>query len=303
MDNERYKKTEKVSDFKITKKRKEIWKTELELLAELIRVCDKYNLKYFLIGGSLIGAIRHKGFIPWDDDIDVGLLREDYNKLLKVADKEFKTPFFFQTPYNDMIYRGHAQIRNINTTAILKDELDYYTYNQGIFIDVFPFDEYPKTEKLKQRQQKKCKFLVRLMLNYIKGINNKKNWQNLLINPFVKIIGYKRIYKYYENVCSKYNGRGSGIVKNLSLRYENEKNKIKIEELQEFIDNYPFENLKIKIPKEYDKILKRSFGDYMVEKRENSYHGQVYFCTDIPYDEFIEKYKNNKEELKRFLYI
>ena len=76
---------EVIDGYQVSSKMKEIWQVELDLLGKFINVCDKYNIKYFIISGSLIGAIRHNGFIPWDDDIDLGMMREDYIKLLKIA--------------------------------------------------------------------------------------------------------------------------------------------------------------------------------------------------------------------------
>ena len=80
-------------DFLVTKERKKIWAIGLDLLLEFDRVCKKYNLSYFLIHGSLLGAIRHNGFIPWDDDIDVAMLRSDYNNLMNIAAKEFSNQY------------------------------------------------------------------------------------------------------------------------------------------------------------------------------------------------------------------
>ena len=79
-------------EFLVTTERKKIWGVELQLLNELLRVCNKHNIKVYVFAGTLLGAVRHKGFIPWDDDADVCLLHDDYVKLCKVAPKEFKVP-------------------------------------------------------------------------------------------------------------------------------------------------------------------------------------------------------------------
>ena len=91
---------ETVCEFFVDSTRKKIWAIELDILIEFDRICKKHGLKYFLMCGTLLGAIRHKGFIPWDDDIDVAMPRDDFNKLNTLQD-EFKHPFFLQTPLTD----------------------------------------------------------------------------------------------------------------------------------------------------------------------------------------------------------
>ena len=81
-----------------------VWAVQMDLLKELIRVCEKYNITYYGDSGTLLGAIRHKGYIPWDDDIDVVMTRSEYNRLLEVAEKEFTHPYFFQTRETDYGY-------------------------------------------------------------------------------------------------------------------------------------------------------------------------------------------------------
>ena len=140
-------------EYMITPEKKAVWAVELDLLTEFDRVCKKNNIKYCADGGTLLGAVRHKGFIPWDDDIDLAMLRSEYEKLCEVAPKEFKEPYFFQTDKTDIDYaRGHAQLRNSRTTGILKSEMGTgCKFNQGIFIDIFPFDAVPEDEKEKKR--------------------------------------------------------------------------------------------------------------------------------------------------------
>ena len=128
--------------YKVSEKMKKVWAVELDLLNKLLEVCQKYELKCFADAGTLLGAVRHKGFIPWDDDIDVVMFREDYEKLRAVAQEEFKEPYFFQCAYSDDNYiRGHAQLRNSDTTAFLYREVRRKVErNYGIFIDIFILD-------------------------------------------------------------------------------------------------------------------------------------------------------------------
>ena len=123
----------------VTERVKKIWYTEINLLIAFDRMCKEHNLKYSVCYGTLLGAIRHKGFIPWDDDIDVFMMRDDYNKMLKIAPNYFKEPYFFQSAYTDVMVWGFSKLRDSRTTAIEFDNMKEQ-FNQGIFIDIFPLD-------------------------------------------------------------------------------------------------------------------------------------------------------------------
>lgn len=276
----------------VSTKMKKVWCKELEMMEEFSRVCDKYKLKWFLIGGSLIGAVRHNGFIPWDDDIDVAMFRDDYNKLLKIAKKEFKEPFFFQTPYTDKVYRGHAQLRYNGTTGILPEEIRL-NHNQSIFFDIFPLDEYPDTKHKWNKQFYQIRDIQCLYEDYFDdrwGTTRKKK-DNIRARIIVKVFGFKRIYRYYEKVCSRYNKRGGcGLVGNLSLVYGSRMQK---KELFDKIIMHKFEYLNVPIPAEYDKLLTNKYGDYMKFVKGGSAHGRVIFDPDKPYQETLKKLREN----------
>ena len=135
---------------------KKVWAVELDLLYQLQQVCEKYGIQYYGSGGTILGAERHKGMIPWDDDIDIMMLRDQYDLLCSHAD-EFEEPYFFQTFDTDEGYfRGHAQLRNSNTTGVLVDEAKKNVpFNQGIFIDIFPLDNIVRNRKLWAKQMKR----------------------------------------------------------------------------------------------------------------------------------------------------
>ena len=129
--------------FPVTEKMKRVWAVQLAMLDEVERICRKYGLRYFADSGTLIGAVRDKGYIPWDDDIDLAMLREDYERFVKVAPRELGEGLKLQTVYTEENYlRGHAQIRDGRTTGYNEEDARA-GYNCGIFIDIFPLDGMP----------------------------------------------------------------------------------------------------------------------------------------------------------------
>lgn len=127
-------------DYRISAAQKMICAMQLELYLIFKDICTKYGLKHWVMYGSLLGAVRHHGFIPWDDDIDVAMPRKDYNILLEVAPKELSSPYAFQSPYTyPNCYITNVTMRNCNGTFTPKifKKLDY---NKGIPLDIFPFD-------------------------------------------------------------------------------------------------------------------------------------------------------------------
>lgn len=281
-----------ICDYTVTKKMKKVWKVQLEMLQKFIEVCDKYNLKYFLTAGSLLGTIRHNGYIPWDDDIDVGMLREDYNKLLEIADKEFKYPYFFQTPYNDNIYRGHAQLRNSETTAILPHEKGL-VFNQGIFMDIFPYDGIPNNKLLYKIQKIQLNNRGNIMSwyrCYNKNLNNSLGIKvkHVFSKIFFKVVNFKKYYKKYEKICSRYSSQENVLVSNLCLIYDRPKYQHKKQYFKHLIF-HEFENLNVLIPEEFDKILSKQYGDYMKFKKGTATHGSVILNPDISYTQYLMK--------------
>lgn len=282
-----------ICGYKVTTKAKKVWQTELNLLEEFSRVCKKHHIKWFLIGGSLLGAIRHNGFIPWDDDIDIGMFREDYNKLLKIANKEFKKPFFFQTPYTDHIYRGHAHLRMDGTTAILPIDIGK-NHHQGIFIDIFPFDEYPDTKHKWNKHFYHIRELQCLFEDYFNDYfnNDKVKKEHTRARVIVRLLGFKRLYRHYEKICSKFNGRSSGNVGNLSFIYGA---RVQPRDLLKKLTTHKFEYLTVPIPVEYDKLLKNMYGDYMKPVKSPTTHGEVIFDPDNPYQEVLAKLRKGEK--------
>ena len=133
--------------YTITTDNKKLWALQIDLMKQAERLCERHGLKYFAMGGTLIGAIRHKGFIPWDDDLDIMLSREDYERFIGYAQKELEAPYFLQSPLTDRhFFREHILLRNSETTCIGKWDARAKC-NNGVYIDIFPMDGWEDTDR------------------------------------------------------------------------------------------------------------------------------------------------------------
>lgn len=291
-------------EYHISLKMKKVWAVELDLLTEFDRVCKKYNLPYVATGGTLLGAVRHKGFIPWDDDIDLGMKREHYQKLCEVAQQEFKHPYFFQTEWSDPTsLRGHAQLRNSETTAIIDVEQNKLI-NQGIFIDIFPLDNVVDDQKLLQEQIQKLKALrlkartIVTYTNYVKyksGSSNKlkkrvKNILRISLIPFSKRLIRKsqNLYEEFEKECQKYNNIKTTYLGMLSFIPDGTKLYIEADGFDSSINYVDFEFVKIPILSYYNQLLTRQYGDWKTPSHVNTYHGKTFFDAEHPYTDYIK---------------
>lgn len=143
---------------------RELQLLQLEIAKELKRICDENDIDYFMIGGTLLGAVRHKGFIPWDDDMDFGMTVENYNKFIEIAPHKLDERFFLQTEDSDQNYHNiFAKIR-MNNTHMIEKVTDKQIIHNGIFIDVFPYDL--TTEKIVHSKcyMKRLKILAKMYL-------------------------------------------------------------------------------------------------------------------------------------------
>ena len=281
--------------YQITADAKRLWAVELELLRELDRVCKKLDLKYFLDSGTLLGAIRDGHFIPWDDDIDVIMLREDYNKLVEDAGKSFENDYFFQCAYTDTLYfRGHAQLRKRGTCAMLPYEAKHVKFDQGIFIDIFVLDGIaPSKAELKEqfRQKEKYSKLLQILSNPSSPNKIKMAIKMLLAIP-CKLVHHNVInfYSKYENICSRY--EGSEYVDKIMFRREY--SKVIYQKKDWYADsvNVSFEGEQFPVPVGYDDVLKSYYGEnYMIPSKAPSMHGGLIVDVNRSYKEVLKEMK------------
>ena len=251
------------SGYEVSAKIKKIWAIELDLLSKFDEVCKKHGIKYVALWGTVLGAIRHKGFIPWDDDIDVGMDRENYNRLCAIAGKEFKYPYFFQTPLTDRAYFvPMARLRNSQTTAVISG-FNPSMFNSGIYIDIDILDG-PAPGKLAWSFQNFLKHIVLLPLKwYCAEMRGGANvGMRRILKPLFQLAEYERWCLLYAKIRAMYSHRSDRLGITYSFLREEWARWITKEDIENSILS-KFEFLTIPIPADYDSFLRRCYGDYM----------------------------------------
>lgn len=250
---------------------------ELEMLIELDRVCQRHHINYVIWGGTMLGAIRHRGFIPWDGDADVSMLREDYENFKKVISELNPNICFFQDNTTDPNYRwGYGKLRRTGTRYVRLGQ-ENLKCKDGIFIDIFPYDDIPLGLLLQMLQDFYCYCLRKITWSEVGRLQTsglKKIWFTILSKIPIKWV-YNRlkwIHKKSNNgtpnkvTCLMYTAIGKLYYKSpLKDRYGIPKKWILEREL------FQFEGIKLYGSKHYDEYLTYVFRDYMtpppVEKR------------------------------------
>ena len=263
---------------------KKVQAAELMILKDFVSVCEENGLKYFALAGTTLGALRHGGFIPWDDDIDVGLLRADYDRVLEIFKRDFADKY---TVVNGDGFSGYPLMTTRiikNGTKFVEDSLKNIKCPLGIFLDVYAFDNAAKDEKARIKQTKKTWFYSKLLiLKHIPfpvlpfcGIKKKLchcvtflAW--LFLNVF--FVSHKYLYNKCKKYSTMYNGEDTGI-------YGYFCDTDGFSQTMSSNDIFPlrkmkFEDTEIYFPNESEKMLTAIYGDYMqlppIEKRKNHY--------------------------------
>lgn len=260
---------------------------DLKMLKIFLEISQKHNLSYFLLGGSCLGAVRHRGFIPWDDDIDIGMPRYDYEKFLKIAPEELPDGYFLQCSKTEPNYpMNFSKIRNSKTTFIEKTA-QYIKMNHGAFIDIFPLDGYKKSKwfNLKNRIYSLCTekiFFQTQKQNKIKTVTKK------ILSSYIK--DYRKARDKRDCLFKKHEYDKCEFVSNFCGAWGEREIMPK-----EYFGNGTksiFEGITVIIPEKYDLYLNKLYGNYMelppVEKRK-AHHFCKVIDLDKPYTEYINK--------------
>lgn len=276
-------------DYRITAKSKRVWAVQLAMLDQIDRICKKYGITYFADSGTLIGAVRDHGYIPWDDDIDLVMLRPDYERFVSMAPMELPQHMKLQTVYTEENYlRSHAQLRDSRTTGCNAEDRRA-GYNCGIFIDIMPLDGMPDGTLRRKWWMWEIKTVWKVLYTWYRfDYYENKTAAGYLLRAVGKLLNIpmRTAYGAYEKICSRYSGKDTeDICDTVFLKYL--KNPAWKREWFSEAEYWPFENRQIPVPTGYDGRLKAEYGDYLRPAKAPTTHGDLILDPDTPYTDLI----------------
>ena len=257
-----------------------VQKIQLEMAKDIKRVCEENGIRYFLYRGTFLGAVRHKGVIPWDDDMDFGMLRSDYEKFCRIAPEKLGKDYCFQNWHTDENYAlPFGKVRKRNTVFV--EAKCARLPENGVYIDIYPLDYAPEGEAEKKKLARNLLHLFRVKLmksGYTPWMEEdriiwKKRIGYLLYQAAALLVSQKKLIETYEKLVMAV-PEGNAVYEQSALPIAYYFDKDWVAEVEE----YPYEDTSFAGPKKYDEFLSCLYGDYMQlppeDKRENRHQIQ-----------------------------
>ena len=275
----------------------ELQKKILEIFIEVKKICEKHNIRYFATGGTCIGAVRHKGFIPWDDDLDISVPINDFYRLRELCEKELPEPYkVFMCTEHRHNPNPFMKVHNTQTTFIEKFELDYPEDYKGVFIDIFPLAGVPSEKKERKSYYRKLILLIALNNKWHYKLFECPGKKGMLLwlltcplRPFLPFTYWSdKLYEFYNKFdfdSCEYTGN----TWDANIAWQTFP--------REWFDGFselPFEDSTIRCPKNWDAYLTAHFGDYMKLPPENERQSHdIGGIVDLekPFSYYAEEYR------------
>lgn len=275
-------------DFHIESKMKHAWAAQLEVLEEIRRICEECSIHFFADWGTLLGAVRHKGFIPWDDDLDIGMLRDDYNRFLELAPSKLSSFYELKSLYNDPLH-DNVKCRVINGRYMNFDRehlKNFHNCPYVVGIDIFPIDYIPSDNNAMNNQLQEIELVLSAASSLpedkavtpeqIQLVENIQKTFNVTFNPDNRL--FHELKKLVDILCSKYTSNESHEVCSMIDLAGGWDYHVPIQCYQNTID-MPFENITVPVPVGYDTILKIKYGEnYMTPVNAGGSHDYPFYA-------------------------
>ena len=274
-----------------------LWAVEMDIMKEFARICEKHGLRWWATGGSMLGAIRHNGFIPWDDDMDAAMTAEDFRTFIEAARTELKEPYELQYyTEGDWLQPWHAKIRRSDTTGCTTWEAKYMpeSYNKGVFFDIFPLYGLPDDPAEQARLIKKLKRLqwpisAAQQLHHPASRKSFKHQLGYIAASCSLALqgGYQKACEKFVRLCET-GGAHTEKISYLSFK-PGDKRFIWPRALIDTLVEHPFEQTTVPVPSRYDEWLTIRYGEYMKPVKGAAVHSGLVLDLDTPYREYFRK--------------
>ncbi len=272
--------------YEVPEKLRKIWAVERDLLKVFLEVCRKHGIHVQVFAGTLLGAVRHGGFIPWDDDVDVCMDRANFDKLLNLPAGTFPPPYFLQTFYNDQkFYNPFARLRNSDTTGMVRWQASP-DYNNGIYIDLHVMDGMADGLLLKL-QERYLHWALRLVEVKLEGARGRgKSFIGRCGRFMCRFLSLNFCIGLHQFLLRLFSSSSNRLSMLTHPKYFVEKYWLYKSELADSIE-LEFDGLSVPASRAYDKVLTRIYGDYMTPpssaERGKWHEGVIFFDPDRPY--------------------
>lgn len=262
---------------------------QLELLDITDKICKTNNLTYYIIGGTLLGAVRHNGFIPWDADMDIAMPREDYEKFLQYWNENPDERYFYQhfsTEKNHL--SPHAILKIKNTKVVMNGMISKYKpKHEGIYMDVFPLDNPPKLPKQQEKQAQKIKKIERvieLKAGYEYGSTSAlRKIAKKLLQSILSPVSFTYLNRKMDNCMKKYSSPDGEYLVSMASHYSYRKQLMPKEVYGNPI-RVSFENKLYNAPAKVDEYLTRIYKDYMKIPSDDNLYSILDFIAKVDYN-------------------
>lgn len=283
---------EEIEGFQVDATMKTVWAAELEVLREIAEICEKHNIVWYAAYGTLLGTIRHEGFIPWDDDMDIWMKRDDYMRFLQAAPKELPEGYLVHSPLTELGYlQFHSCVLNARSVSIEPRRLqNFHGCPFVVGVDIFPLDYLPQDRK-KQEQERELFDVISTTATMVnKGARTPENFLKLekalnfletargvsfdkeLLIPYRKDELVSKLHQLGNQVTMEFGKEASDKLV-MYMDYINWNHKVYQKDWFDEVEYAAFEGFGVPVPAGYDAILKTIYGDYHKRVRNATMHG------------------------------